>query len=62
MDSAVVPVDLLAPVPLSGALVGYGRASTGEQNVDRQKARLTEVGCTKCFFDKASGKNADRPA
>jgi hypothetical protein len=52
---------LVAPVPLSGTLVGYGRVSTREQNLARQQARLTEVGCTKGFFDKASGKNADRP-
>jgi len=60
MDTVVAPVDLLAPVPLSGTLVGYGRVSTREQNLARQQARLSEVGCTKCFFDKASGKNADR--
>lgn len=51
----------VGPVPLSGTLVGYGRVSTREQNLARQQARLTEVGCTKGFFDKASRKNADRP-
>jgi DNA invertase Pin-like site-specific DNA recombinase len=42
-------------------LVGYGRVSTREQNLARQQAALTAVGCAKCFFDKASGKNTDRP-
>jgi DNA invertase Pin-like site-specific DNA recombinase len=42
-------------------LVGYGRVSTRDQNLARQEAALTEAGCAKCFFDKASGKNADRP-
>ncbi|MEU5940953.1 recombinase family protein [Micromonospora sp. NPDC047548] len=53
--------DLLAPAPLSGVLVGYGRVSTREQNLARQEAALTVAGCARCFFDKASGKNTDRP-
>jgi DNA invertase Pin-like site-specific DNA recombinase len=53
--------DLLAPTPLAGVLVGYGRVSTREQNLARQQAALTAAGCAKCFFDKASGKNTDRP-
>jgi DNA invertase Pin-like site-specific DNA recombinase len=58
-----VPVegDLLAPSPLAGVLVGYGRVSTREQNLARQQAALTAAGCARCFFDKASGKNTDRP-
>jgi DNA invertase Pin-like site-specific DNA recombinase len=53
--------DLLAPTPLAGVLVGYGRVSTREQNLARQQAALTAAGCAKCFFDKASGKHTDRP-
>lgn len=47
--------------PGGGALVGYGRVSTREQNLDRQQAALTAAGCIKCFFDKASGKTTERP-
>ncbi|WP_425413646.1 recombinase family protein [Micromonospora inyonensis] len=53
--------DLLTPTPLAGMLVGYGRVSTREQNLARQQAALIAAGCAKCFFDKASGKNTDRP-
>ncbi|WP_267898677.1 recombinase family protein [Micromonospora radicis] len=42
---APVPVDLLAPAPLAGVLVGYGRVSTREQNLARQEAALTAAGC-----------------
>ncbi|GIE92468.1 Resolvase, N terminal domain [Actinoplanes regularis] len=38
-----------------------GRVSTREQNLARQQAALSAVGCAKCFFDKAPGKNTDRP-
>lgn len=59
--STSAPADLLTSGPLAGALVGYGRVSTREQNLARQEAALTAAGCAHCFFDKASGKNTDRP-
>ncbi|MFD5272091.1 recombinase family protein [Streptomyces sp. NPDC058335] len=54
--------DLLAPVPAvrTGGLVGYARASTKGQVLDRQIHALTEAGCTRIFADKNSGKNAER--
>jgi DNA invertase Pin-like site-specific DNA recombinase len=55
--------DLLAaePLALTGQLIGYGRVSTGGQNLDRQIAALAEVGCVRTFTDKLSGKDMARP-
>jgi DNA invertase Pin-like site-specific DNA recombinase len=61
VSSAPIEGDLLAPAPLSGVLVGYGRVSTREQNLARQQTALSAAGCAKCYFDKATGKNTDRP-
>ncbi|OJF14561.1 resolvase [Couchioplanes caeruleus subsp. caeruleus] len=55
------PDDPLAAAPIAGVLVGYGRVSTREQNLARQQTALTAAGCKRCFFDKATGKNTDRP-
>lgn len=49
------------PAARTGTLVGYGRVSTREQNLDRQEIALTAAGCIRVFTDKKSGKNADRP-
>lgn len=45
----------------TGNLVGYGRVSTREQNLDRQQLALTKAGCIRVFTDKLSGKNTNRP-
>ena len=64
--SAALTIDqdeALEPFPAlqSGFLVGYGRVSTRQQNLDRQIRALTKAGCSKIFTDKLSGKNTDRP-
>jgi DNA invertase Pin-like site-specific DNA recombinase len=53
----------LAPEPAltTQALIGYGRVSTKAQLLDRQMSQLTELGCTKIFTDKLSGRDVDRP-
>lgn len=44
-----------------GETIGYIRVSTAEQNTARQEAALLEYGCQKCFIDKMSGKERQRP-
>lgn len=43
------------------AVFGYARVSTLDQNLDSQKDELLKYGCYKIFFEKASGKNVERP-
>jgi len=43
------------------AKIGYMRVSTLDQNLDRQKIALDEIGMDKYFVEKISGKNKDRP-
>lgn len=43
------------------AVFGYARVSTLDQNLDSQKDELLKYGCSKIFFEKASGKNVERP-
>jgi DNA invertase Pin-like site-specific DNA recombinase len=55
-----VSEDVLQPFPVpssGGFLVGYGRVSTRQQNLERQIRALTKAGCAKIFTD----KNTDRP-
>lgn len=45
-----------------GAVVGYARVSTGQQDYTGQVDRLTEAGASKIFTEKRSGLDGDRPA
>lgn len=40
---------------------GYMRASTIDQNLDRQEQQLKEAGCERIFFEKVTGVRRDRP-
>src|SRR5438067_3669113 len=42
------------------ALIGYGRVSKQEQNIELQLDKLREKGCSKLFTDKISGAKFER--
>ncbi|PKN05168.1 MAG: DNA invertase [Deltaproteobacteria bacterium HGW-Deltaproteobacteria-9] len=42
-------------------LIGYARVSTLDQNLDLQRATLTQSGCGKIYEDRMSGARAERP-
>ena len=44
-----------------GAILGYARVSTDDQDVAGQTMRLTEAGAIKVFSDVRSGKTMERP-
>jgi DNA invertase Pin-like site-specific DNA recombinase len=44
-----------------GAILGYARVSTGDQDVAGQTLRLEQTGAIKIFTDIKSGKSMDRP-
>ena len=54
------PVGLKTPPERRGDILGYARVSTGEQNPDAQRDRLTEAGALRVFTDVASGTRPDR--
>ena len=44
-----------------GAILGYARVSTGDQDVAGQTLRLTQAGALKVFSDVCSGRTMERP-
>src|SRR5256714_11805219 len=44
-----------------GAILGYARVSTGDQDVTGQTMRLTDAGALKVFSDTRSGRTMERP-
>src|SRR6266852_5589549 len=42
-------------------MIGYGRVSTEDQNLDLQRDALARAGAERVFEDKASGARDDRP-
>ena len=42
-------------------IIGYGRVSDTDQNIETQHTMLTEAGCTEFYTEKVTGKNMERP-
>lgn len=53
--------DAPQPLPEKGALIGYARVSTEDQNLDMQIAALKEFGCHRIYEEKASSAALYRP-
>ena len=60
MPTETVPEtsDLKTPPERRGDILGYARVSTGEQNPDAQRDRLTEAGAIRVFTDVATTRRA----
>jgi hypothetical protein len=63
------PVEYLCACPQNGrlrdgmgAILGYARVSTGDQDVAGQTMRLTQAGAIKVFSDVRSGRTMERPS
>lgn len=54
------PASNFQKVPPVPYIFGYARVSTVEQRLDMQLTALEEIGCTRIFTDKLSGKTAQR--
>ncbi|MCC3256347.1 recombinase family protein [Xanthomonas campestris] len=46
---------------MTGQLIGYGRVSTGAQELTQQREELTGAGCVRIFAEKVTGAKRDRP-
>jgi DNA invertase Pin-like site-specific DNA recombinase len=46
---------------VAAILIGYARVSTNDQNLDLQRAALTEAGCGRIYEEKLSSANRNRP-